>query len=147
MAVEIKYIDDNYLNEAVEIIYTLEVASGRMIDDKRMYNLFKSFIITEFIEENGSFLGLFKENKLIGVSGIKQDYIMFFYIDSKYQKSGYGALLLSKQIEDSKEYDYLYLDAPLESYSFYLKQGFEIESIKEKENRVVHKMKKMIRRG
>ena len=147
MAVEIKYIDDNYLNEAVEIIYTLEVASGRMIDDKRMYNLFKSFIITEFIEENGSFLGLFKENKLIGVSGIKQDYIMFFYIDSKYQKNGYGALLLSKQIEDSKEYDYLYLDAPLESYNFYLKQGFEIESIKEKENRVVHKMKKMIRRG
>ena len=147
MAVEIKYIDENYLNEAIEIIYNLEVASGRMIDDKRMYSLFKSFIITEFIEENGSLLGLFKENKLIGVSGIKQDYIMFFYIDSKYQKSGYGALLLSKQIEESKEYDYLYLDAPLESYSFYLKQGFEIESIKEKENRVVHKMKKMIRRG
>ena len=47
---EIKYIDENYLNEAIEIIYNLEVASGRMIDDERMYNLFKSFIIAEFID-------------------------------------------------------------------------------------------------
>lgn len=145
--IEIKYINESYLNKAVKMIYNLEVASGRMIDDKRIYDLFKCFIITEFIDENGKFLGLFKEDKLIGVSGLIDNYIMFFYIDSKYQKNGYGALLLSKQIEESNGYDYLYLDAPLESYPFYLKQGFEIDSIKEKENRVVHKMKKIIRRS
>lgn len=148
MDIEVRYIGNNYLNETIQMIYNLEVASGRMIDDKRIYDFFKDFVINEFVGEKGVFLGLFVDNELVGVSGKKDDYIMFFYVNSKYQKNGFGSLLLSKQIEESKleDYDYLYLDAPLESYNFYLRQGFYIEDINETGNRVVHKMKKVIRR-
>jgi len=146
MEEEVKILDKSDIEKAILMIYELEVLSGRMCNDKKILNIFKKFVF-DFIEDNGSFLGIYKDNELIGISGWKNDYIMFFYINSKYQRKGYGTILLNNQIKELKKsnYESAYLDAPLESYTFYQKQGFELESVNEKKHYTVHKMKKMIR--
>lgn len=87
------------------------------------------------LESYGYFIML--ETKVVGYliynieKSIQKSYLLFILIDKKYQKKGYGSILIEKYLKEIEEKTILYATVKVESEElekFYKKNGFDNHS-------------------
>lgn len=100
--------------------------------------MFKEMIL----DDNAIFYGYFIDDKVVGIIGIKENYINYLYILKEYQHQHIGTKLLNFVINTYNNYDIITLDSNFESVDMYLKYGFEIDESKTNNHSVPMKYKR-----
>lgn len=109
-------------DDAIDLIIKLEMNSNRMNSNYSDFIIpaFKRYFQEEFLDKNGVLIGMYDNNKLIGLIGNKNNYIEYLYVEKEYQHLGIGSSLLNL-IDKSSD---LYLDSSDEAHLFYQRYGF-----------------------
>lgn len=102
------------------------------------FKKFKEMIIND----NINFYGYFINDNLVGIIGIKENYINYLYVLKEYQHQYIGTNLLNFIINTYNNYDIITLDSNFESVDMYLKYGFEIDKNKTSKHSIPMKYKR-----
>lgn len=99
------------------------IISHKFIDESYWKNNFNNVKI--LIPKADVYI-LYKNNNILGFSGVMDNYIAGIFIDKEYQNNGLGSLLINKL---KLNYNSLTLDVYKENtnaYNFYIKNGFRV---------------------
>lgn len=123
---EIRELDILNINEIVELVWKVQTDFNQIpivFRNEESKVQFKQFVLKRMINEL-KFLGAFIDNKLVGVIGYEENYIMFLYVLKEFQRKGVGTKLIRIVLELLKGYETIMIDSIEESKDFYKKIGF-----------------------
>lgn len=129
MNIEIRLINDNEFNEALNLIektfnkfvapyYTKE---GLICFKENYFNYEE--MLRKFKNEKWEYIGAFDKEKLVGILTGNKRYIEMFFIDENYQHLGIGKKLFKQYISNKVEDIILY--SSHDAVQFYEKLGFK----------------------
>lgn len=118
-----KLENESELNKIMNIWLENNIISHKFIDESYWKNNFNNVKI--LIPKADVYI-LYKNNNILGFSGVMDNYIAGIFIDKEYQNNGLGSLLINKL---TLNYNSLTLDVYKENtnaYNFYIKNGFRV---------------------
>ena len=118
-----KLENESELNKIMDIWLENNIISHKFIDESYWKNNFNNVKI--LIPKADVYI-LYKNNNILGFSGVMDNYIAGIFIDKEYQNNGLGSLLINKL---KLNYTSLTLDVYKENinaYNFYIKKEFRV---------------------
>ncbi len=134
-----KLESEDELNKIMDIWLESNLDSHKFIDESYWISNFNN--VKLLIPKADVFL-IYKNNNILGFTGVMDNYIAGIFIDKKYRNEGLGTLLINKL---KTNYNLLILDVYKENinaYNFYMKKNFSVidEKIDTLNNQVEYTM-------
>lgn len=118
-----KLESEDELNKIMDIWLESNLDSHKFIDESYWISNFNN--VKLLIPKADVYL-IYKNNNILGFTGVMDNYIAGIFIDKKYRNEGLGTLLINKL---KTNYNLLILDVYKENinaYNFYMKKNFSV---------------------
>lgn len=134
-----KLESEDELNKIMDIWLESNLDSHKFIDESYWISNFNN---VKLLIPKADVFFIYKNNNILGFTGVMDNYIAGIFIDKKYRNEGLGTLLINKL---KTNYNLLILDVYKENinaYNFYMKKNFSVidEKIDTLNNQVEYTM-------